>query len=750
MKRTIFLFFLFSGITLTAQVDSLRRLLESASGNEKFNLLTMLIVQDSGSAYLDYYRQAVQMSNASADSQMKMDVLLAVGDHHAFWGNPDTALTYYQKALAIAREKKSAAMQIKCLDKTGTILSDQEQYEKAKASFDEALRIARQSGNKKGIASSLESIGFLCLNQHNYNEALNYFKEQEKNETGDSSALASCYNNIGLASFQKGDFVTSIRYYRNAYLIKSKLGESWAAATTQLNLGISYKEQGVYDLAFANMLQAAVAFEKAGPSIELASCYSSIGNAFLELDSTEDALTYHFKALHIRKELDYSAGVAQSLTNLGSVYKVQGKYDLALKFLFQSLEIKKQLGDKMKQASSMSLIGEVYFLQKNYTEAEYYFQQSLALQRETEDPKGIATSLNNFGKLYLDWGKYEQAIICLDESRVIARNIGAKNVLLKNYETTISVLRRKGKTEEALYFYDDYLALKDTVLNEQKNKAITELQIKYETEKKEQEISLLNAKEKASAAIVDRQHFQIYALYAGAALLLLIALLLFNAYRLRRKAHQQSQIIIAQKQTMMSELHHRIKNNLQVLSSILELQQDRTNDPATQELLKAVENRLNAMLLIHKDLYGDKIDGKVNMGKYIRTLTEHLFSAYGFAVGSIRLNFSADELLVDADTALSLGFICNEIISNTMKHAFQHTPNPELSVQITNEQEQCRLLIADNGCGFSAVPDIEKTHSFGLRLIRLFATDIHAELNFESDENGTRFILFFPIPKTIV
>lgn len=750
MKKVCFLFFIFYAASAIAQVDSLRQLLSVSSGQAKFDLLNTLTVLDSGSVFREYNQEAIQMAKRSGKPAMEIAAWSAMGDHFYEWGSLDSALFFYTKGLKIAREKKLVKEEILCLEKSGAAYEENFQAQAALRAYTELLNVSRQTRDKMELAGALEKMGLFYLNQRNYDAALQSFTEQLVYETGDSSKLAACYNNIGLVYYHRGDFVNCIRFYQRTLDIKKRLNESWAVGQAELNLGIAFKEQGVYDLALYNLLQAARLFEKEPASIELASCYSTIGNLFVELDSTGQALDYHLKALNIREEIKHSPGIARSLTNIGNVYKLQGDYTLAQDYLLRSLNIKKEIGDQVTLAYSLNLLGEVCFLQRDFTGAENYYQQAFDLQRVAEDPKGEAATLNDLGQLYYEWGKYDLAKTALDESREIARRIGAKQVLLENYEITIRLLRKNGNAEQVILIYDEYLALKDSVLDEQKAKAITGLQIQYETEKKEKEISVLNEREKTSRAVVERQHIQIYSLTIGAVLLVIITALLLNAYRSRRKAHRQSQLIIEQKQTMLSELHHRIKNNLQVLSSILDLQQDRTDDESSKSILKAVELRLNAMLLIHKDLYGEKIDGQVDMKKYITTLTEHLLSAYGYKKETVRTEFAEQNLLLDADLALSLGFICNEIISNAFKHAFRFTNDPQLRIQMKTQKNRMLLEISDNGPGFPDPKEINNSSSFGIRLIHLFANDIQAETKINSDKNGTRFQFTFPYQETDV
>jgi two-component sensor histidine kinase len=199
----------------------------------------------------------------------------------------------------------------------------------------------------------------------------------------------------------------------------------------------------------------------------------------------------------------------------------------------------------------------------------------------------------------------------------------------------------------------------------------------------------------------------------------------------------QKQTIIEQKQAMMSELHHRIKNNLQVLSSLLEMQQSRINDPATGELMKAIDQRLNAMLLIHQGLYGDHISSDVNMQDYIDALVQNLCLSFGYSAGKLNIRKRIEPLRLNADKALSLGFICNEVISNWFKHVLRHDNEAELNIELSSRV----LRFTDNGPGGLAESSQVSGASFGVRLIQLFSQELNSKLLLHSDNSGTTITL---------
>jgi two-component sensor histidine kinase len=754
MKKIIYLLFCACSPFLSfAQVDSLKESLLTLEGKAKLEALNKLTVLDTAVPFSYYHKQAITLATQLKDRAGEANAFCSMGDRYYDIQVYDSALVYYMKGVTVARNYKLRHELIKSLDKSGMALEDKTIYDRALPLYNEALSESRKSGNKKDIASALEYLGIFYLNQRNDSLAFKCLNEQLEltKQLNDSSATAVCLNNIGFLYYQRGEYENCIQHYQKSLVIERNLNDIYAVTQSLINIGITYDEQGTYEPAIKNLLEAISYFEKQNAPLELASCYNTVGLILTKLNETDSALAYHFKALKIRQSIKYKKGIAMSFTNIGETYKEQGKYDSALVYLNRSLVLKNEIGDKALIASSLDLLGEVYFLQKDFIQAENFYLQSMQLKQEVVDPKGKATTMNKLGALYIQWQKYDLAIKNLDEARKIATTSGAKKILLDNYEITITALRAKGDNTEALHYYDLYTELNESILGEQKTKAISELQVKYDTEKKEQRIIFLAEQAKADAAILSKKNTLIISLIISSLLLVMVVLISFKAYRSGVKANKQSKVIIGQKQMLleqkqnvMKELHHRVKNNLQMLSSLLKLQRGRLEDESTKNAIKAVEHRLNAMLFIHQDLYGESVGSEVSMKEYLQKLIDNLLFSYGYSKDQVKINLAADILSLDPDKALSIGFICNEVISNSFKHAFSKTGKPELTIILKEENDQLHFTLADNGKGMSIENDVEKTNSFGLRLIQMFVKDLQGKLSMKSDQQGSRFEFIIP------
>ena len=195
----------------------------------------------------------------------------------------------------------------------------------------------------------------------------------------------------------------------------------------------------------------------------------------------------------------------------------------------------------------------------------------------------------------------------------------------------------------------------------------------------------------------------------------------------------------------MRELHHRVKNNLQVLSSILSFQSLHLESEDSQKALKEIQNRVKAMSLIHQKMYQGREVIRLNMDEYIGKLSQHLIASYGYSENSLSLSLDIQAIALDVDRAIPIGLIVNELVGNACKYAFvEHPGEARLSIQLKegNAKELC-LTIKDNGPGLADSFDINKAHSFGLKLVAMLSKQLKATIDINK-EKGTAWTLKIP------
>ncbi len=205
----------------------------------------------------------------------------------------------------------------------------------------------------------------------------------------------------------------------------------------------------------------------------------------------------------------------------------------------------------------------------------------------------------------------------------------------------------------------------------------------------------------------------------------------------RKKAEE------AQKnELLLKEIHHRIKNNLQVISSLLYLQSKNIKDSDVLEMFKDSQNRVRSMALAHEKLYLSKDMEKIDFGGYVRDLTNYLFQSYRINSNAVKLSIDADSVLLSMDTAIPCGFIINELITNSLKHAFPRGKKGEINVNFHSDNNTLTLDISDNGVGIPKDLDLQDTDSLGLKLVTTLVEQIDGAIELNR-AGGTEFKITF-------
>jgi PAS domain S-box-containing protein len=211
----------------------------------------------------------------------------------------------------------------------------------------------------------------------------------------------------------------------------------------------------------------------------------------------------------------------------------------------------------------------------------------------------------------------------------------------------------------------------------------------------------------------------------------------------RKEYESQLEESIKEKEVLLKEVHHRVKNNMQVISSILNLQSSYIADETALGILRESQDRIKSMSFVHESLYQSKTMSEVNFSEYIENIARNLFHSYGRPEGGIKLDFNLEEVYLNLDTSIPCGLIVNEIVSNSLKYAFQGRPEGRIVIEFSKQsEEKLKLIIRDDGIGLPENLDVESAESLGLQLVTTLITQIGGELEIVVSK-GTSFNILF-------
>ena len=202
-----------------------------------------------------------------------------------------------------------------------------------------------------------------------------------------------------------------------------------------------------------------------------------------------------------------------------------------------------------------------------------------------------------------------------------------------------------------------------------------------------------------------------------------------------RDSQKRLRLSLEEKDVLLKEIHHRVKNNLQIVSSLFYLQSEYIKDERSLEILKESRNRVRSMALIHEQLYQSDGLSRIDLDRYIHDLTTNLFASYGVQRDTIHLKIDMKDIYLGVDTAIPCGLIVNELVSNSLKHAFPSGRKGEIRLEARWYQDGgLELIVGDNGIGFPPECDVLEMESLGLRLVRTLCTQLEGEIKL--DRNG--------------
>lgn len=350
--------------------------------------------------------------------------------------------------------------------------------------------------------------------------------------------------NIGVVNQRAGNYRTAIQYLDRALKLYKKAGFTRGLGGVQNSLGIIYMETGDYENALKYLLEALKFAEAIGFKRGMAQTMNNIGAVYADLLNDDKALEYYLRSLKIKEEIGDHSGIAYALGNIGIVYKNLKKYDEAMKYYRRAFVLHEKTGNKRGAAISLNNIANIQLALKQYDQALQTNRQALAIRREIGDKFGAVSSLNNIGGIYMEQGNFKQADKYLNEALGLSIEIGELDTREDIYKNLSAVAEARADYRNALKHYKKYATTRDEIFKKESREKIAEMQARYESEKKQQEIAILekdnellkknNELLKKNSRIrelkLGQERFKVKAFIFGLILVLIILVLLFKRY----------------------------------------------------------------------------------------------------------------------------------------------------------------------------------------------------------------------------
>lgn len=211
----------------------------------------------------------------------------------------------------------------------------------------------------------------------------------------------------------------------------------------------------------------------------------------------------------------------------------------------------------------------------------------------------------------------------------------------------------------------------------------------------------------------------------------------------RKQAEERIKTSLREKDVLLREIHHRVKNNMQIISSLLRLQARLVKDSKMVEMFKESQNRIRSMALIHEKLYQTEDLSRINFAEYIRSLTVHLFHTYRVNPNVVKMNTEVEDVYLNINKAIPCGLVINELVSNALKHAFPNGKRGEIRIKLySNRQNRTKLIVSDDGIGLPGSLNILEPETLGLQLVNDLVKQIEGTIKLDRTEGTTFYISF--------
>ena len=599
------------------------------------------------------------------------------------------------------------------------------------ARFENALRIYRELNNKIKEASVLIQIAYkhvrqgkLSLAESEAMQALNLQKNNGANE------LQYTYDLLAHVSGLKGNYNIAILYELEA--IKSM--------------------EQTRDYRFED------------------SFYNELGGFYGELGEVEKSIQWLNKSLEVVKNnsapgaLFYKPGqvaIEDRNAHYSLVRRIaqglikQHKQREAFAFLMRTTKGYPPNTDFVRQLQAGSM-GDCYRAMAQYSTAEKYYLKAIRLEISTGQIDELRKEYYNISNLYIAWQRYSNAASHLDKLMAMPEGVISLSMLGDIHEMLFKIDSASGNYLNAMKHYQAHKAINDSIFTEKKSKQIQELQIQYETGQKEKDIQLLRNQAKLHQNEIQRAILAKNLTFGGIALLLVIIGLLYHSYRVKQRSNQQLQAqqleinhknyslrnLVDEIEWLLKEVHHRVKNNLATIMSLLNSQSAYLNNAEALSAIRDSQHRVQAMSLIHQKLYQSENVAAIDMAFYIHELVEYLRDSFNTR-HRIRFELNVEPVELTIAQAVPLGLILNEAITNAIKYAFPENRNGVITISMKQEaNDHFSLTISDNGIGLPLDFDSENTGSLGMSLMQGLSDDIGARFEIQND-GGTVIAIRF-------
>ncbi|GAB3220507.1 tetratricopeptide repeat-containing sensor histidine kinase [Spirosoma arcticum] len=748
------------------KLNKVKKILSSLSGVTHIRLLLELGKNKLRPTYyqeanldsaLWYFGKAEGLSQRLKSQSWQQESQMLTGVAYLFKGDCKSSGAWFRRVIDARQRAGDKAGELRARLQWATAQYSQFKYCENSDTLSRAFALARQLSDRPREALLLLLVGYKNLLEVNPKQverlALNALSIQKA---------------IGYSALNRAQHaLLEDSYYVSQVLVSNLSNAYYLLGDVSAQTNQAYKE------LFYN-LEAVKDIERSSLRNELDWPYFCIGNIYFELGEYAKCSAYYRQSLAVSQQKGRVVVHVALIRRLAESLLKTGQARKALSLLEDFISQRLPLSYENKVSMAVGF-GQCYAALGKYELAEQYFLEAVAWSRkegETMEPY-ICRYISEFYVTTAQYAKAAPYLKGMDAYVGQLRSIETMQLYLLRFRVDSA----QANYSSALRYYQRFTALKDSLLNETTNKQMAELDVRYQIRQKEQTLKLRQKDITLLSQQNKTQQTQRNALIGGTALLSALLGLSYNRYRLKQRSNQllqaqkveinqknewlstlltekdfllsqQTQLLgdkdqlLNEKELLLKEIHHRVKNNLQVVMSLLNSQTASLHDPTALSAIQQSQHRVQAMALIHQKLYQTEGVARIPMADYIAELVDYLHESFDLPQ-LIFFNLQVEPIELDVTQAVPLGLIINEAITNALKYAFPDGRPGRVQVELRQvEGAGYELRIVDDGVGLPADFDPAQSRSLGLTLMRGFSEQLGGQLQISGQSGLTIRLLF--------
>ncbi|MEM9340423.1 MAG: tetratricopeptide repeat protein, partial [Bacteroidota bacterium] len=655
-------------------------------------------------------------------------------------GEIEKAIDFYEKAL----EKTSdSAYLSEVLNNIGAIYVEKSDYETSLEYLNRALTINQSLGLPKSISKSYTSIGNTYGKMGEYERALDYHKKSLALDSMDGYMKGIAFSYVNMASIYSdlGENKLAKAYYLEARDKFKELSFRRGEATILNNIGGVYRNEGNFAGALRNYFEALKLYEEAGHEPGIAIACNNIAILYDDQKQFDLAVVYYYKSLGIKEKLGNKWGMGNTYGNLGNLYKSMDSLSRAMEFFQKSYNIRKEIGHRRGIASTLNGIGFLLIKKSQYDSAFRCFEAGIAMNHDL--PSILANAYMGKGATLYHQGKYRKSKAALNQSIQLAETSDLILTLRDAFEMLAKVENALGNYKSAFGYHQRYHAYYDTLLGEEKSKQLSQLQVQYETEKKEQEIENLNQQARIQTLELNAKNRNL--LLLG----ILVFLLVVGAGFTYVFLQQKRLVALQQAQSMEQRLLRTQMNPHFIFNAIAAIQ-----DYMVQGEGKQAATYLSKFSKLIRQVLDNSRTEFISLDQELNMLENYLYLQNLRRDIPFTFNIVVDDALDPEEVAIPPMF-AQPFIENAIEHGLASVADARVEIQFSKSDDYLSLIIEDNGVGYGKTEVKVKGHtSHATRIteerIALYRKATKKEITFTIERLTNVTQVAFQLPFTYV